>query len=172
MQKREEKEKIVSELSEKFKKAKAAFVADYRGLKVEQITALRKSLRNASVDFKVTKNTFARIAIKGSGMESLDEYFEGTTAVALSYSDPVAAAKTLTQFAKDEPNLKLKIGVLGGKLIDLNGIKALSELPSKEVLLGKFMGMLKAAPAGMVGVLSGIPRKFVYVLSAIQAKKQ
>lgn len=169
---KEEKKKLVSELEEKFKKAKAAFVADYKGLKVEKITALRKSLRDASVDLKVVKNTLAKIALKDAGAEPLKDYFVGTTAVAMSYADPVAAAKILTQFAKDEPNLKLKAAIVGGKVISLNEIKALSELPSREVLLGKLVGVLIAVPTGFVRVLSGVPRNLVYTLAALQAKKQ
>lgn len=168
---RDEKKQLVSELQEKFKRAKAAFVADYKGLKVEQMTALRKSLRDASVELKVVKNTLAIIAVKDAGAEPLKDYFEGTTAVAMSYADPVAAAKILTQFAKDEPKLKLKVGLLGGKVMNLNEIKAFSELPPREMLLGKFVGMLNAVPTGLVGVLSGVPRKFVYTLAAIQTKK-
>jgi len=110
---RKEKKQLVSELQEKFKKAKAAFVADYKGLKVEQMTTLRKSLRDASAEFKVVKNTLAMIAVKDAGAEPLKDHFEGTTAVAMSYADPVAAAKILTQFAKDEPKLKLRVGLLG-----------------------------------------------------------
>ncbi|MBI3398693.1 MAG: 50S ribosomal protein L10 [Deltaproteobacteria bacterium] len=168
---REEKEKLVAEFEDKFKKAKAAFIADYKGLKVEQMTSLRKSLRDASVDLKVVKNTLAKIAIKDTDAEPLKGYFAGTTAVAMSYADPVAAAKILTQFVKDEPNLKLKVGFLGGKILNLNEIKTLAELPSREILLGKLVGMLKAVPTGLVGVLSGVSRKFVYTLAAIQAKK-
>ena len=102
----------------------------------------------------------------------MNDYFEGTTAVAMSYADPVAAAKVLTQFAKDEPNFRLKVGLLGGKIVNLNEIKALSELPSREILLAKFVGMLNAVTTNLVGVLSGVPRKFVYTLAALQTKKQ
>ncbi|MBI3752969.1 MAG: 50S ribosomal protein L10 [Deltaproteobacteria bacterium] len=168
---REEKNKLVSELNEKFKRARAAFIADYRGLKVGDITTLRKSLREVSVDLKIVKNTLAKIAIKDAPIAPLSEYFEGTTAVALSYTDPAAAAKILTQFSKDEPHLKLKAGILGERIIGLNEIKALSELPSREILLGKLLGTFKAAPANLAGVLSGMPRKFVYTLAAIKAKK-
>ncbi|MBI5328492.1 MAG: 50S ribosomal protein L10 [Deltaproteobacteria bacterium] len=168
---REEKNQVVGDIHERFEKAKAAFVADYRGLTVEKLTTLRKSLRDSKVDFKVVKNTLAKIAIKDVGAEPLKDYFQGTTAVALSYVDPVAAAKILIQFAKDEPNFKLKIGLLDGKIVSLDEIKAISELPSREILLAKFVGMLNAVPTSLVGVLSGITRKFVYTLSAIQAKK-
>ena len=169
---KEEKVKLVNELQDKFKKAKAAFVADYKGLKVEQMTTLRKSLRDASAEFKVVKNTLAMIAVKDAGAEPLKDHFEGTTAVAMSYADPVAAAKILTQFAKDEPKLKLRVGLLGGKVMNLNEIKALSELPPREILLGRFVGMLNAVPTGLVRVLSGVPRKFVYTLAAIKNSKQ
>ncbi len=169
---REGKKQFVNELQEKLKKANAAFVADYKGLKVEQMTALRKSLRDASVEFKVVKNTLARIAIKDTGAQSLKDYFEGTTALAMSYRDPVATAKILAQFAKDEPKFKLKAGLLGGKIMNLNEINVLSELPPREVLLGKLAGVLAAVPRGLVGVLSGVPRKFVYTLAAIKNSKQ
>ena len=169
---REEKNKVVGDLHEKFKKAKATFVADYRGLKVEQVTALRKSLRDSNVDFRVVKNTLAKIAIKDVGAELLKDYFGGTTAVAMSYADPVTAANILIQFAKDEPKFKLKAGLLGGKIVNLDETKVLSELPSREVLLAKLLGMLNAVPTSLVGVLSGVPRKLVYTLAAIQAKKQ
>lgn len=170
---RENKTLQVKDLQDRFKKAKAAFVADYRGLKVEEITRLRRSLRNASVDLKVIKNTLAKIAVKGTDGEPLNDFFEGTTAVALSYGDPVQAAKILNQFAGDQSNFKLKAGMLGKKIIDIKAIKSLSELPSREVLLGKLVGLMNTAGAGrLVNVLSAVPRKFVYTLDAIKNSKQ
>lgn len=168
---KEEKKKIVSELQERCINAKAVFVADYKGLNVEQITGLRKSLRDIGVDFKVIKNTFAKIAVKNTNVEPLKDFFEGTSSIVMSYTDPVAAAKVITRFAKEEPKFKIRAGVLTGKIISLNEIIALSELPSREVLLGRLLGILNTIPTNLVYVLSGVPRKFVYVLAAIQDKK-
>ncbi|HBO84531.1 MAG: 50S ribosomal protein L10 [Deltaproteobacteria bacterium GWC2_42_11] len=169
---KEEKASQVKDLHDRFKRAKAAFIADYRGLKVSDVTALRKSLRGATVDFKVIKNTLARIAVKGTDGESLNNFFEGTTAVAFSYGDPVMAAKVLSQFASEQSNFKLKAGLLGNRVIDVSVIRSLSELPSREILLGKLVGLMSSAGAGrLVNVLCGVPRKFVYTLDAIKAKK-
>ena len=169
---RARKSEIVGELREKFTRARAAFIAHYSGIKVEEMTRLRKSLREASVEFKVVRNTLARLALEETRLKPLSEHFRGPVAVALSYRDAVLAAKALTEFAKDQPNFKLKVGALGEKVIGLDEIKALAELPPREVLLGKLLGLLKGVPGGFVGVLSGVPRKFLYALSAIQEAKE
>ncbi|MBI5682479.1 MAG: 50S ribosomal protein L10 [Deltaproteobacteria bacterium] len=170
---RESKISAVKDLQERFKRAKAAFIADYRGLKVEEITALRKSLRDVSVDLKVVKNTLAKIALHGTDGESLNNFFEGPTVVALSYGDPVSAAKVLSQFARGQSNFKLKAGLLGSRAIDVSAIKSLSELPAIEVLLSKLIGVMSMAGAGrLVSVLRAVPRKFVYTLDAIKTNKE
>lgn len=169
---RESKVSAVKDFQERFGRARALFIADYRGVKVAEITVLRKSLREASVDLKVVKNTFAKIALKGTNGEPISDFFSGPTVVALSYGDPVATAKILSRFAGEQSNFKLKAGFFGGRILDINAIKLLSELPSKEVLLGKLVGLMQGAGAGrFVNVLSGVMRKFVYILDAIKTKK-
>lgn len=165
------KQQVVSELSGKLATAKAAFLADYRGLNVEKVTQLRRQLRDAGVDYQVVKNTLLRLACKGTEVECLAEHLAGPTAIAIAGNDPVAPAKILAEFAKGNEAFALKVGALGGKLISLEEIKALAELPSREELLAKALGSLKAPVSNFVGVLAAVPRSLVQVLAAIQEKK-
>jgi len=165
------KEQIVSELSEKLAVAKATFLADYRGLNVEQVDKLRGELRGAGVEYRVVKNTLLRLAAKGTGSECLSDHLAGPTAIAIAGTDPVAPAKILSEFAKANKNFEVKVGALNGDLLNLAQIEALAELPSREVLLAKVLGSLNAPASNFVGVLAAIPRSLVTVLAAIQEKK-
>jgi len=165
------KEQIVAELAQKLSASKAAFLADYRGLTVEQINKLRGELRGAEVEYRVVKNTLLRMASKGTLAECLDGLLEGPTAIAIAGADPVAPAKILAEFAKTSGKLELKGGALDGKLLSIADIKALAELPSREVLLGKMLGSLNAPVSNFVGVLAAVPRSLVQVLAAIQDQK-
>ena len=170
---KETKQQQVTELHEKLTQAKAVFLADFRGMNVEQATTLRNELRVAAVEYKVVKNTLLELASKGTDKESLTPYYAGPTAIAFSYDDPVAAAKVLSKFAKAQPNtFKLKAGVLTGKAIQVADIQALADLPSREVLLAKLLGTLNAPASNFVGVLAAVPGSFVRALAAIQAKKE
>lgn len=169
---KERKKEMVAELQDKFQRAQATFLVDYRGIKVEGLTGLRKSLRDADVEFKVVRNLLARRAIKGTPPEVVSEHFVGPTAVAFSFTDAAQAAKALTKFAKDEPNFELKIGTLGSRILETDEIKALSALPSRDELLGSLVGVLAAVPTAMVRVLSAVPRDFVGVLAAIGREKE
>ena len=166
-----EKEALVAELKQKFEASKSVILADYRGLNVEEVTALRKKMREAGVEYKVLKNTMTSRAAKAANIEGLDPYLAGPTAVAFSYNDHVAAAKILADFAKDHKKLELKAGVLDGKVIDLEAVKSLADLPSREVLLGKVAGMLQAPVRGLVTVLSGPLRNFAYAVEAVRKQK-
>lgn len=168
---KDEKVQVVADLRKKFEGVRAAFVAEYRGINVEELTKLRRLLKDTSADFRVTKNTLVRLALKGTDKEPLIEFLEGPTAIALSYEDPVVTAGVLARFAKEQPYLRLKAGVLGGKVINLEEIKALSEIPPREVLLGRLVGLLKATSWNLVYVLGGIQRKFIGTLEAIKTKK-
>lgn len=170
---RESKQQIISELHEKLKAAKAVFLADFRGMDVEQATQLRNELRNAAVEYKVVKNTLLELASRDTDKESLSSHFTGPTAIALSYEDPVSAAKVLSSYAKEKQNIfKLKAGVLSGKPITVADIQALSDLPSREVLIAKLLGTLNAPIANFVGTLAAVPGGFVRALDAIRAKKE
>jgi len=167
----QQKKAVVKELSEKVKAAKAIVLADYRGLTVEQDTELRNALRKAGVEYKVVKNTLTRFAAKENGLDGLDSFLNGPTAMATSETDPVAPAKVLAEYAKKYDKLELKAGVVEGKVIDVNGIKALAELPPREVLIAKVLGGFNAPISGFVNVLNGNLRGLAVVLNAIAEKK-
>lgn len=166
-----QKREVVEGIGSKMKNAKAMVFADYRGLTVEQDTELRSALRKAGVDYKVVKNTLTRFAAKENGLEGLDTFLSGPTAMASSDSDPAAPAKVLSEYAKKFEKLELKVGVVEGKVIDLNGIKALAELPPKEVLIAKVLGSFNAPISGFVNVLNGNLRGLVVALQAIADQK-
>ncbi len=170
---KETKQQMVAELHEKLQRAKAVFLADFRGMNVGKATELRNELRKAAVEYKVVKNTLLDLASRETDKEALASHYAGPTAIALSYDDPVAAAKVLSRFAKEQQNVfKLKAGVLSGKAISVADIQALADLPSREVLLAKLLGTLQAPTTNFVGVLAAVPGSFVRVLNAIKNQKE
>ncbi|CAM3585476.1 50S ribosomal protein L10 [Marinicrinis lubricantis] len=140
----EQKQQKVSEVSEKLRDSASTVIADYRGLNVAQVTELRKTLREAGVEFEVLKNTLMRRATAETELTDLDEHLTGPTAVAFSKEDAVAAAKILSQFAKKNEHLKIKAGVVEGKVVSESEIKALADLPSREGLLSMLLSVLQA----------------------------
>lgn len=169
---REEKAKVVEELSAKFGQASIAIVTDYKGLTVPAFQELRHNLRRSDAEMRVAKNSLLSRAVEGTDFEGLREGFTGTTAVAFSYGDPVAPAKILTDFGKTHPEMTIRSGMLGGKFLNQDAITALSKLPGKEVLLGQLLSVMNAVPTGLVRVLSGVPRTFLYALQAIKEQKE
>ncbi|HTG80563.1 MAG TPA: 50S ribosomal protein L10 [Geobacteraceae bacterium] len=160
-------------MHDKLQRAQAVFLADFRGMDVGKATELRNELRKAAVEYKVVKNTLLDLASRDTDKESLQPHFTGPTAVALSYDDPVAAAKVLSKFAKEQQaTFKLKAGVLTGKAITVPDIQALADLPSREVLLAKLLGTIQAPVANFVGVLAAVPGSFVRALDAIKNQKE
>jgi large subunit ribosomal protein L10 len=168
---RDEKTSKVSALNETFSKAKFAVVADYRGLKVTELEKLRRELKKNDSQFQVAKNTLLKLAVKGTDYEVLSEYFTGTTAITVSFEDPVGPAKALAEFAKDYKTLVIRSAVLDGSVLSADDVIALSKLPSKPELQAKVLGTMAAVPTGLVQVLSGVPRSFVNVLQAINEQK-
>ncbi len=168
---RTEKENVVKELNRKFEDAKFAFVADYSGLNVADISDLRRRLREESAEFKVVVNTLTRLAVKNTGFDTLTDFLQGPVAVAVGAEDSASVAKVLTRFSKDQPNLEIKAGILDGKVISIEEIKALASLPSREVLLGKLVSLLNAIPTSFVRVLNGVPQGLVFALKSLEAKK-
>lgn len=169
---RPEKAGKVAELKDLLSSSKGAVLVDYCGLTVAEDTELRSKMREAGVKYMVAKNTFIRIAAKEAGIEGLDAYLEHNTAVAFSAEDPVAPAKILNDFSKDHKALEIKAGILDGKVIALDEVKALAELPSREELLAKLVGSMQAPISGLVNVLQGTIRNFVYTLDAVRQKKE
>ena len=166
------KEAAVSEIQEKMQQAQSVVFVDYRGLTVEEVTNLRCKMRDAGVDYKVIKNTMIQRAADKEGIEGLNSILEGPTAVAFGMKDPVSPAKILVDFAKDTKKTEIKGGVLDGKTIDVDGVKYLASLPSKEELLAKMMGSLNAPVTGLVMALSGVMRNLVCALNAIKEQKE
>ena len=156
MAKVELKQPVVAEISELLKDAKAAVLADYRGLTVEQDTALRKQMREAGVTYKVYKNTMLNFAFKGTDYEAMAGKLEGPTALAVSSTDASAPARILYEFAKKAPALELKGGVVEGTYYDEKGIQVIATIPSREVLLGKLLGSIQSPIANLARVLNQI----------------
>jgi len=169
---KQSKEDLVAEFAEKLKVAKAAFLADYRGLDVDQANDLRNKLREVGVEYRVVKNTLLRLAAKDTGSACFDEFLSGPTAIALVNEEPVGPAKALVEFAKKHEAFELKAGMLDGKLLAVAEIQALAELPSRDELLAKMLGSMSAPATNFVGVLAAVPRTFVQVLAAIKDQKE
>ena len=138
------KQQVVNEISEKFNESESAVLVDYRGLTVEEVTALRKELRDNDIDYKVYKNTLARRAIEGSDFEGLHDTLVGPTAIAFGKEDVVAPAKVLHNFAKDHEALEIKGGVIQGAVASLDEIKELSTLPDYDGLVSMLLSVLQA----------------------------
>lgn len=167
----EQKKQIVAELAEKLQKACAGVIVDYKGINVADDTKLRKELREAGVEYAVVKNTLLSRAAEAAGKDGLKTVLEGTTALALSNDDYVAAARILCKFAKDHENFKIKIGFTDDQILDAASVEALSKLPSREELVAKALGGLNAPIAGFVHVLNANLRGLVCALNAIAEKQ-
>ena len=172
MSAREQKEQVVAEIKEKLSGYSSAILIDYRGLSVAEVTQLRSDFRSNGVDYKVYKNTLTELAAKELGLDDLIPYLKGPTAIAFGIKDPVAPAKILTQSIAKLKKMELKAGVVEGKVIDVAGIKALAELPSREELIAKMLGSMNAPISGLVNVLGGTIRSLVYTLNAIKENKE
>lgn len=140
----EEKKKVVAEIADKLSKSQSTIITDYRGLTVKQMNELRKKLREAGVEFKVLKNTLTQRAAEQVGVSEINEYLNGPTAIAFGYDDVVVPAKIIYQFAKDNKELEIKAGIVEGKVVSVDEIKALAELPSREGLLSMLLSVLQA----------------------------
>jgi large subunit ribosomal protein L10 len=169
---RTEKQAIVEELHEKFAASKVVIVTDYKGLDVTALNSLRRKLRDAEVEYKVVKNTLLTRAADSTDAALIADSFKGPSAVALSYEDPVAPAKVLTDFAKENDNLEIKIGVMDGKVMDAAGIQALSSLPSREVLLAQVLSAMNGVPTAAVRTLNAIPAQLLNLLTALKEKRE
>ena len=169
---RNEKSTQVDVLKEKFAKANAAFVTEYRGMTVEHITDLRRKVRAGNGELKVIKNRLAKIAAKGSPFEGLADQFKGPIAVVFSYKDPVAAAKAVLDSLSDTNPLQIKTGNLNGKLLDKNAITALSKLPDQKTLLTMMTRAIQGPLSGFVNVMAATPRGLLNALNAVKAQKE
>lgn len=167
-----EKKKAVAELHDRLSRSKIVFLTDYKGLDVASLTKLRKSLGDADAEYSVVKNTLLTLASEETDAALIKDHFKGPSAIALTYSDPVAPAKVISEFADNNDKFEVRIGVMDGRILDLKDIKALSLLPPREVLLAKVLSAMHAVPSSFVRTLNEIPRKFLYVLQAIKDQKE
>ena len=168
----EEKKKITEDLHERFSKSAIVVVTDFKGLDVSAMNDLRRKLREEDIEFQVAKNTLLVRAAKDTEVALIEDYFKGPSAVALSYKDPVAPAKILAQFANNNQKLEIKGGVLKDKVLDVDAIKALAKLPSREVLLGQLLSVLNEVPTSFVRTIAEIPRSLLNVLTAFRDQKE
>ncbi len=168
-----EKIKKVEELNGIFLKAKSAVLANYQGIEAPELTQLRSHMRSRAVDFRVIKNTLARQAAKNTPFELLDEEFSGPVSLVVSFDDVVAPAKALAEFSKSGATKSPDVicGVVEGKKISPEQVKALADLPSKEVLISQLLATMNGPTTNFVRTLSGVLKKLVGTLDAIKEKK-
>src|SRR5688500_8823181 len=167
-----QKQEVVADLSAKLSKAKALYLTDFTGLDVAAITELRRRLTNAGVEYVVVKNTLARRALSGGPYEGLAEHLAGPNAFALSDADVVTAAKILTEFARERERPQIRAGAVEGRVVSIEEISRIADLPPREQLLAQVVGTMAAPIAGLVYTLSGLLSKFVRTVDAVREQKQ
>ncbi len=168
---RKEKEQALADLENQLQGAKAIVFADYRGTTVKKIDELRRNLRKENVSAKVAKITLIKKALKDQGVDISSFDFKAPITIAVSKTDEVAPARILNDFIKENKNVQILLGVMDSKVISAAEVKALASLPSKQQLLGKFVGTINAPVSGFVNVLAGNLRNLVYVINAIKESK-
>jgi len=167
---RPEKVAVVEEVKNRLSDSDAAILTEYRGLSVKDLADLRSSLRGSGADYKIYKNTLVRFAVRDLDLQDLEASLTGPTAIAFVKGDAAAVAKALRDFAKINPNLVVKGGVLGTKILSAKEAAALADLPSREVLLSQFAGLLASPMQQLAGLLAALPRNFAYGLKALAEK--
>lgn len=168
---RQEKALVIEEVAGQVAKAQSIIIAEYRGLDVASVTVLRKQARESGVYLRVLKNTLVRRAIADTSFDGLSDQLVGPLMYAVS-EDPVAAAKTMADFAKTNPSLVIKGGAMPNSLLDEAGVKALASMPSRDELLAKLLGTMQAPITQFVRTLNEVPTKFVRGLAAVRDQKE
>lgn len=159
------KVETIEELRTHLRDATSAVLTEYRGLTVQQLSELRKQLKAASAEYRVVKNRLARIAMEGSTLAPLRPHLTGPTGVVIARRDPAAMAKALHGFVRTHPALQVRVGVVDGQLVDAQGLRAVADLPAREVLRSQVVGAIQAPLAQLVGLLQAPQRELVYVLA-------
>ena len=167
-----EKETVVQEITDILKNAKGIFITDFKGLNVEKMSELRNKCREGAVEYRVVKNTLARIAIKQAGFEEMEAYFQGPSAIAYSYDDPVAPVRIVTEFAKKAEKPQVKVTLFEGAFYGPDRVQEIAALPSKEVLLAKVVSGFNSPIQGFAGCLSGLLQKLVGTLDAVRSSRE
>ncbi|HEX9861166.1 MAG TPA: 50S ribosomal protein L10 [Nitrospirota bacterium] len=174
---KEQKQEIVKELHDKFGSAKAAILTDFKGLTVAEVTEFRSELRKANIEYKVVKNTLAKLAASGTSAEKLGSHLNGPTGIVLGYEDPVAPAKAVMEFlkkmelAKKQDKFSVKVGIIEGSLASADQLKAIASLPSRVELLSNMAAGFQAPASKMARLLSATVARMGYALTALKDKK-
>ena len=166
------KQELVREINDRFKARPTVMVIEYKGLSVKEMQSLRKQLKKAKAELRVVKNSLLRIASIETGIEMINDLFDGPTAVAICDDDPAPVAKVFVDSMKVYPAVRLKGGIVDGKVVGSEEVARLSRLPSKEVLLSQFVGMLSNPIANFIGVLTELQRSLLYVLNSLKELKE
>ena len=161
-----EKVESIQSLKERFEGVKTAVLTEYRGLTVRQLSDLRKHLKGVGAEYTVVKNRLARLAVKGSPLDSLAAHLKGPTGVAYSQQDPVAVAKALQAFGKANPALTIKVGLVEGKVLEPQALRALADLPSKDAVRSQLVGAIQGPMRQLVSLLTAPQQALVRVLEA------
>lgn len=162
---------LVQDLEEKFNNCKSAVFADYRGISVKEVDGLRRELQKNGIDFKVVKNTLARIALDRCHIEGADQLLVGPTGIAFGYDDPVLPAKVISNYANSSQFLKIKGAIFEKRVIDMDQVKVLARLPGREELLARTVSTLNMPLVRLVNALTSPMRSLVYALKAIEGRK-
>jgi large subunit ribosomal protein L10 len=172
MKTREQKQKDLDALTEKLQKAQAAMLVGFNKLTVSKDLELRNQLREAGVEYQVVKNTLTRIAAEGTPFAQVNDYLKGTTAIATTNGDPVSLSKAISKFTKANPEVfSFKVGIVEGKVVNLQEVDAIANLPSKEELISKIMFLINCQAQRLVTVISAVPRNLVIVVKQIGDQK-
>ena len=167
-----EKVKFVADLHDLLEKAQGVFIVEYKGLDVEAMNSLRTEFKKINAEFQVVKNRLLKLACQGTESESIKDYMQGPSAIALTYDDVIAPAKVLINFAGANERLKVKGGQISGRMLDAPDLKRLAELPEKDVLMAQVLAAMQAVPASFVRVLNQVMANLLNVLSAIELQKE
>ncbi len=168
---KDEKVQVVSELKDKFEKAKGVVFTDYRGLNVEEMTGLRDALRSVSLEYKVIKNTLAKLATEGTPIADAKDIITGPIGIAIGYDDPVLLVKQVLEYSKKNSKLEIKGGVIEGSVCSVDQMEAISKLPSREVQLSMLAGAMNAPATKLAGLMNATVTQFLYALEALKNKK-
>ena len=169
---KEEKAKAITDLRERFQGAKTVIFTDYKGMTVAELSDLRKLLRSGGIEYRIVKNTLARIASQDTPVAAAKDAFKGPIAVAIGYEDPVSAAKKIIEFSKKNEKLKLLGGVIEGSFFGKQEVKAVADLPPREVLLSMMAGAFQAPASKLAAALSATVSSFAYAMNSLKTKKE
>jgi large subunit ribosomal protein L10 len=166
-----QKEKIVEEMTDKFGRAVSIYLVDFTGMDVNSTNQLRKNMRDSNIEYRVLKNTLAKLSFDKAGIQGMDQFLTGVNAYAISYDDPTLPVKVIEKNKEFKEKLKLKAALFEGEIIDSARVESIAKMPSKDELLGQLVGMLNSPMSKLVYALNGVMSNLVNVLKAVEDKK-